>query len=1741
MTPEGRPRTAAQFLARMLKALPSTAVQREGETLYPLAGLNVLADQDFTLSLLDCWSVVADILCFYGARIADEGFLATAIEPSSIFYMAQALGYQSWPGVSASTWLQFTVSSTTIPQDKRNSTSVLISSTNSAVVQSIPNQGNLPIIFESSYEAELRLAWNQFQPFQPTRTDTPTLAPGMTGIRLQGAVSSLQAGDLILITTAASRYLRFLDAVNLQRAQNYTAVTWTGALELDHESAGELITGVVTFRQQAGLFARRSLAWDSASDAIRGKAGTPAGGVLALALPLAAVSPSPWTSISSEVLAEPVRVLLAGPGDTLFAATAGGIFRTSGPDLAANWTSMPLTPSRQDLHSLVRDDRGYLFAGGTRGAISFSTDNGQSWHSLTAPIGAVGQPKAAGKPHESLWSRILNFFGLTESAAPEAAAVSEPSFDGVVRAIASCPYAIASGKLPNPRYIFVGTDLGVFFMQEGGSAWTPCSTGLPNLNSDTGLAGTVVYTFLFDGTTLYAGTDAGLYWLETGTWQSAKFDAPTQPAVFSLLLQAGQPFAGTSGGLFSYDPTSTIAGGAWSMVSGNLPSGCAVWSLAGGTQGGFILAGTDAGVFRSTEVGKGSIVWIPLDRQELALFTIDSSEFIQDLEKNVASPLLDSLFKANGAPLPMFAKVESCGENCWVIHSPAPAGQPAMAATTVALILQDGSSLHISQVLPISSKQIQTVAVGPAGECFCAAPCGSFLEQQWPGFQLNGTSIPLDRIVSDPASGDQVALIDSTPGGLALTATLVSAGQTPYQSFGRQATVTVLSVEPDGHLGLLHPRDTTVLLKPVPLALYTPEAPLFTVLYGDTLNLKGAIDGLRDQQTLAITGLSPTVIIPSAGGVIPVPQATGVSMPGPSLLSEDVQALLSDGNLLWAAANGAGVYYRTVNSPEPWTLIADGLTSLDLRCLAITAAGVWAGTSDGVFLLDKDSWVAPNKPRWNRGHASAPRDAGTFTVDDKGNLFAGTETDGVCRHSPDDSGWTVLAEGKSVPDVRALAAHKGLLYIGTRSGVYKVDVSSGEGPELFGYTAATFHSPGKPLLGQARRNELDVTALAVLEQNLYAGTSAGSVLRIAIDPEPQPAVWSTMEPDTIQNAVRCIGFDGQAIYAGTGGEGIFRWSPEHGWMRVFASASNDVSAMLLGDGERILAGCSNSTVLGNASGTPIRTRPTPLFKAPIDCAAQLDLQTLSPDLAALFQQNGSTLKDPAVSVLQPGLLWTIQNGPTKFVVRHRDLSLPTQELDVAQAPVLAVVSRASASSLHAALFLWTLNDGADTGSLLAPLDQVLVTPGMPGTSPRAEIITLVDAIVSPTGDFTHCKLANPLQFLYDPAATTLSGNLVYATQGVNVGTEVLGSGDATVPNQSFTLKRPPLTYTYSAPPESHLDCSLQVFVGANASASHPAPAILSAPALAPATPSGQLWTEVPALYGASSAAQVYSLSTDSQGNTRVDFGDGENGCRLPTGIDNVRATYRTGIGPDGNVPTASLIVFRKRPLGVTAVSNPVAASGGSNPEDITSIRSRLNFPTRSIDRIVALSDYPNFCLAQANVTKARVDVILPPAQRQVIALSLGGRDGLPVDKGAIDALIKDIGDKRASQEPFAVLGFTPVSFRIKVTIEFQGDDTLIHVVDALTAAFSFDQREFGQDVTVSEITAVIQRVPGVLWVEFIALYFADSPPAFSPRLAAQAARWDERSQKIRPAELLLLDTASLYDSLSPPDPAGTSQ
>jgi predicted phage baseplate assembly protein len=131
------------------------------------------------------------------------------------------------------------------------------------------------------------------------------------------------------------------------------------------------------------------------------------------------------------------------------------------------------------------------------------------------------------------------------------------------------------------------------------------------------------------------------------------------------------------------------------------------------------------------------------------------------------------------------------------------------------------------------------------------------------------------------------------------------------------------------------------------------------------------------------------------------------------------------------------------------------------------------------------------------------------------------------------------------------------------------------------------------------------------------------------------------------------------------------------------------------------------------------------------------------------------------------------------------------------------------------------------------------------------------------------------------------------------------------------------------------------------------------------------------------------------GTATVIFGDGKQGARLPTGQENVTATYRVGIGQVGEVGAGALTLLKTRPLGVRGVTNPAAAGGAEDPETLDSARTNAPQTVLTLDRIVSLQDFTDFANAFAGVGKAQA-VAIREGERLLIHLTIADASGDPV-------------------------------------------------------------------------------------------------------------------------------------------------
>lgn len=386
----------------------------------------------------------------------------------------------------------------------------------------------------------------------------------------------------------------------------------------------------------------------------------------------------------------------------------------------------------------------------------------------------------------------------------------------------------------------------------------------------------------------------------------------------------------------------------------------------------------------------------------------------------------------------------------------------------------------------------------------------------------------------------------------------------------------------------------------------------------------------------------------------------------------------------------------------------------------------------------------------------------------------------------------------------------------------------------------------------------------------------------------------------------------------------------------------------------------------------------------------------------------------------------------------------------------------------------------------------------------AEPATLKRAELNAAGR-TVLVLETALANSYERKSTKVHGNVAPATHGETT-QEILGDGSSAKPFQSFALRQKPLTYV-SAPTESGAASSLRMRINE------------------------LLWHEVPTLYGRNLGERVFETRIGDDGVPIVQFGDGASGARLPTGRNNVVATFRKGIGVAGSVRAGSLATALDRPLGLRDVFNPNAAGGGQDPETLDEARVNAPVTTLTLGRVVSLRNYEDFARGFGGIAKARADWVWDGESRRIV-VTVAGPDGAPVDPASGDVFVNLVAAMRALGDPFvriSVVSFHAGFFRLKAKLLIHPDYIAKLVLkDAearLRQRYGFAERGFAPLVAASEIVATLHETPGVAAVDLDLLHRTSgtgSAPILHDRLLGSPVSL-EPDGTLRAAEILTLD------------------
>lgn len=432
---------------------------------------------------------------------------------------------------------------------------------------------------------------------------------------------------------------------------------------------------------------------------------------------------------------------------------------------------------------------------------------------------------------------------------------------------------------------------------------------------------------------------------------------------------------------------------------------------------------------------------------------------------------------------------------------------------------------------------------------------------------------------------------------------------------------------------------------------------------------------------------------------------------------------------------------------------------------------------------------------------------------------------------------------------------------------------------------------------------------------------------------------------------------------------------------------------------------------------------------------------------------------------------------------------------------------------------WHLQDrNGFIGTVISKSDEIMLIPPLEDDEFTSEV-ALIDVLLEKERDNrlvinTLVRFEASLANIYDHDSVSINANVASASHGETVAHEVMGSGDGTRANQRFVLNKIPLTYI-SAPTPTGGESTLEVRVN------------------------NVLWQQAPSLFEAGPRSQSYIIRHDNEGNSTITFGDGRQGTRLPTGQENIVATYRSGIGPEGEVGSETLRLLKSKPLGIREVNNNLAATGAAAPEVLDDARAHAPLTVLTLDRIVSVNDFEDFAAAFAGIGKAQATVLWN-GETSIIHITIATASGEGVEKNSIlyTNLLGALDQARDTTVQVLVDGYIDIRFKVEAQIlidtRYLWENVQTNIKSTLNVAFTFDQRAFGQDVTEVEVLAIILGVEGVVAAELTGnkLKITKGPinPEFSDlemiHLRANKARWDPDNAEASPGQLLLINPAA---------------
>jgi Baseplate J-like protein len=244
------------------------------------------------------------------------------------------------------------------------------------------------------------------------------------------------------------------------------------------------------------------------------------------------------------------------------------------------------------------------------------------------------------------------------------------------------------------------------------------------------------------------------------------------------------------------------------------------------------------------------------------------------------------------------------------------------------------------------------------------------------------------------------------------------------------------------------------------------------------------------------------------------------------------------------------------------------------------------------------------------------------------------------------------------------------------------------------------------------------------------------------------------------------------------------------------------------------------------------------------------------------------------------------------------------------------------------------------------------------------------------------------------------------------------------------------------------------------------------------------WNAVPDLLAAGPEDRNFVVEIETDGTAYLRFGDGVNGL-APEAATAFTASYRVGNGSAGNVGAESLVYFAGDPR-IVACTNPIAASGGVDPETNAQIQRRAPQAFMTQERAVNMADYVTVTEAASPLIEDAAATLRWTGSWYTAFIAAEPESGTGLSPALARTLRTYVDRYRLAGQDVKLEGADYVPLQIDLTIcvdpaYFQSDvEQMVRKV--LGALFAPGRFQLGQTVYLSPIYAAARSVAGVLTV-----------------------------------------------------------